>query len=93
MAQGVYGGVLYYPGNGDPNDESIINATALRGVQPTDADGIALFDTLVPGHYAGRATHVHGKPLPSFLSPSELLLTSLPKPWSTTTSPKKPTAP
>ncbi|CAI4214782.1 unnamed protein product [Parascedosporium putredinis] len=45
---GVYGGVLYYPGNGDPNDESIINATALRGVQPTDADGIALFDSLYP---------------------------------------------
>lgn len=60
--QGVYGGVLYYPGNGDPNDESIINSTTLRGVQPTDADGIALFDTLVPGHYAGRANHVHGNP-------------------------------
>lgn len=59
--QGVYGGVLYYPGNGDPNDESIINSTTLRGVQPTDEDGIALFDTLVPGHYAGRTNHIHGE--------------------------------
>ncbi|SPO06117.1 related to protocatechuate 3,4-dioxygenase beta subunit [Cephalotrichum gorgonifer] len=56
---GVYGGVQDYPGNGDPNVPAIINSTALRGVQPTDKDGIALFDTLVPGHYAGRATHMH----------------------------------
>jgi len=56
---GVYGGVLYYPGNGDPNVLSVINVTTLRGVQPTDDDGIAVFDTLVPGHYSGRANHVH----------------------------------
>lgn len=49
---------------GDPNDASILMGTTLRGVQPTDADGIATFDTLMPGHYDGRATHIHGKPLP-----------------------------
>ena len=31
----------------------------LRGVQPTDKDGVVEFDTLFPGHYQGRATHEH----------------------------------
>ena len=48
---------------GDPNDAGMLKGTALRGVQPTDDHGIALFDTLVPGHYDGRATHIHGKNL------------------------------
>ncbi|KAK2010496.1 aromatic compound dioxygenase [Colletotrichum eremochloae] len=56
---GVYGGVLNYPGNGDPNDLSLINTTTLRGVQFTDNEGMAAFDTVVPGHYAGRTNHVH----------------------------------
>jgi protocatechuate 3,4-dioxygenase beta subunit len=45
---------------GDPNDASILNGTTLRGVQPTDSHGIASFDTLFPGHYDGRTTHIHG---------------------------------
>jgi protocatechuate 3,4-dioxygenase beta subunit len=53
--------VLNYPGNGDAKDLRLINTTTLRGVQFTDADGIAAFDTVVPGHYAGRTNHVHGK--------------------------------
>ena len=44
---------------GDPNDAGMLKGTALRGIQPTDDHGIALFDTLVPGHYDGRATHIH----------------------------------
>lgn len=36
-----------------------MNATFLRGLQKTDADGVALFETLFPGHYSGRATHIH----------------------------------
>ena len=28
-------------------------------MQPTDADGVAQFDTLFPGHYTGRTTHIH----------------------------------
>jgi protocatechuate 3,4-dioxygenase beta subunit len=35
------------------------NSTFLRGVQITDEDGVAAFDTIVPGHYSGRATHTH----------------------------------
>ncbi|KAK1995350.1 aromatic compound dioxygenase [Colletotrichum falcatum] len=56
---GVYGGVLNFPGNGNPHDRSLINATAFRGIQFTDSEGMATFDTIVPGHYAGRTNHVH----------------------------------
>lgn len=59
--QGIYVGVQGYPGMGDPKDASILKGTALRGVQPTDDHGVASFDSLFPGHYTGRATHVHGK--------------------------------
>lgn len=30
-----------------------------RGVQPTDANGWAYFDTFYPGWYSGRVTHIH----------------------------------
>ncbi|KAI1844732.1 hypothetical protein JX266_009188 [Neoarthrinium moseri] len=36
-----------------------LDSTYLRGVQPTDAEGIVSFDTLFPGHYSGRASHQH----------------------------------
>ncbi len=32
-----------------------------RGVYGVDADGIAEFDTIYPGYYAGRAIHIHFK--------------------------------
>ncbi|KAL1967099.1 hypothetical protein VTN77DRAFT_3623 [Rasamsonia byssochlamydoides] len=35
------------------------NSTYLRGIQPTDEDGVASFETIFPGHYEGRATHTH----------------------------------
>ena len=46
---GVYGGVVN-AGNGDVNDLSNLDNTALRGVQKTDEDGVMGFDTLFPGH-------------------------------------------
>lgn len=55
----MYVGVQGYPGMGDPNDSSILKGTALRGLQLTDSHGIVAFDTLAPGHYEGRATHIH----------------------------------
>ncbi|GAB1315230.1 Intradiol ring-cleavage dioxygenases domain-containing protein [Madurella fahalii] len=58
-ATGIYVGVQGYPGMGDPNDASILKGTTLRGVQPTDSHGVASFDSLFPGHYQGRATHIH----------------------------------
>ncbi|CAK7235785.1 hypothetical protein SBRCBS47491_009413 [Sporothrix bragantina] len=58
-ATGMYVGVQGYPGMGDPNDASILKGTALRGLQLTDSHGIVNFDTVIPGHYTGRATHIH----------------------------------
>lgn len=57
-ATGVYSGVVA-TGNGNTADTSNIDATFLRGIQPTDSDGVVTFDTLFPGHYSGRTTHHH----------------------------------
>jgi protocatechuate 3,4-dioxygenase beta subunit len=57
-ALGVYSGVVA-SGNGDSSDTSNLDATWLRGIQQTDDDGVAQFDTIVPGHYTGRAVHIH----------------------------------
>ena len=45
--------------NGNGDDASNLNNTALRGIQETDEQGIASFRSIFPGHYGGRATHVH----------------------------------
>jgi len=58
-ATGVYVGVQGYPGMGDPKDSSILKGTALRGVWHTDDHGLAVFHSVLPGHYSGRATHIH----------------------------------
>ena len=57
-ASGVYSGVIA-SGNGNVDDTSNLNATFLRGLQPTDADGVATLKTVFPGHYTGRTTHMH----------------------------------
>ncbi|KAL2818662.1 Intradiol ring-cleavage dioxygenase [Aspergillus granulosus] len=55
---GVYSGVVA-SGNGDSSDESNLDSTFLRGLQRTDTLGVASFHSLFPGHYTGRATHIH----------------------------------
>jgi hypothetical protein len=45
--------------NGNGDDASNLNKTALRGIQKTNANGVAHFRSLFPGHYSGRASHVH----------------------------------
>ncbi|CAG8049148.1 unnamed protein product [Penicillium nalgiovense] len=35
------------------------DSTYLRGIQQTDRDGVATFESIFPGHYDGRATHTH----------------------------------
>lgn len=45
--------------NGNGADAANLNRTFLRGLQATDADGVAQFHTVFPGHYASRATHQH----------------------------------
>lgn len=55
---GVYSGVVA-GGNGNSDDESNLDATFLRGIQKSDSDGVAQFKSIFPGHYTGRATHIH----------------------------------
>ncbi|KAI1142130.1 aromatic compound dioxygenase [Hypoxylon sp. FL0543] len=54
-ATGVYSGIST---NGNYADGGY-NSTYLRGIQLTDADGVASFETIFPGHYSGRAVHTH----------------------------------
>ncbi|KAF6809396.1 putative extracellular dioxygenase [Colletotrichum musicola] len=53
-ATGVYSGV-------SATGQGGLNSTFGRGVQQTDDDGVVQFDTMFPGHYTGRATHIHVK--------------------------------
>ncbi|ETP04907.1 hypothetical protein F441_18390 [Phytophthora nicotianae CJ01A1] len=57
-ATGVYSGVVA-DGNGDSSDTTNLNNTFLRGVTPTDEDGVAQMISIFPGHYVERATHLH----------------------------------
>jgi protocatechuate 3,4-dioxygenase beta subunit len=50
-------------------------ATWFRGVQITDAHGVVAFNTIFPGRYQGRASHIHFE-VYSDDSYSKLLLTS-----------------
>lgn len=55
----MYGGVSVAGNGNSDTDKSNLNNTWLRGIQKTTSDGVALFETLFPGHYIGRATHIH----------------------------------
>lgn len=57
-ATGSYSGVQDF-GHHHGDDDSNLDKTYLRGIQRTDKDGAAQFTTIFPGHYAGRATHIH----------------------------------
>ncbi|KAF1323036.1 hypothetical protein FI667_g10793, partial [Globisporangium splendens] len=50
---------LVASGNGNSADLSNANATFLRGLAATNADGIVAFKTIFPGHYTSRTTHIH----------------------------------
>ncbi|KAJ6103380.1 aromatic compound dioxygenase [Penicillium sp. IBT 16267x] len=54
---GVYSGVVS-TGNGNTADTSNLDKI-FRGIQETDSDGVATFESIFPGHYSGRATHHH----------------------------------
>ncbi len=55
---GVYGGIVAN-GNGNSADASNAKNSWLRGIQPTNSDGVAQFESVFPGHYTGRTTHIH----------------------------------
>src|SRR5437868_6402691 len=59
-AQGIYSG---YEGQGDREDLSTVGQTFLRGTQFSDSEGAVRFETIYPGWYVGRATHIHFKVL------------------------------
>jgi protocatechuate 3,4-dioxygenase beta subunit len=50
-AAGVYSGF----------GQGVANRTFMRGIQKTDAKGIATFRTVYPGWYQGRTVHIHVK--------------------------------
>jgi protocatechuate 3,4-dioxygenase beta subunit len=45
----------------DEQSEGTVGQAWLRGVQLTNAAGVAKFTTIYPGFYAGRAPHIHAK--------------------------------
>ncbi|HRI19542.1 MAG TPA: hypothetical protein PLA68_01255 [Panacibacter sp.] len=54
----------YYSGYGNQNGgvlgtQNYVGQTWLRGYQLADANGEAIFTTVYPGWYQGRATHIH----------------------------------
>src|SRR6185503_3563565 len=51
-AAGVYSGY---------SEQGTAGQTFLRGLQTSDADGIVEFQTIFPGWYRGRTTHIHFK--------------------------------
>jgi protocatechuate 3,4-dioxygenase beta subunit len=55
-AGGIYSGFDRQLGGLDTSGQ-----TFLRGIQPTDANGVAEFETIYPGWYPGRAVHIHFK--------------------------------
>ena len=57
-AQGYYSGVAAEPGSGASEDDAA-SGTFLRGIQLTNADGVAELQTIYPGWYTGRAVHIH----------------------------------
>ena len=62
-AKGIYSGFVSAStggapgGNAGPTDKQ----TFLRGIQRTDARGYCEFQTIYPGWYRGRTTHIHVK--------------------------------
>lgn len=57
-AQGLYSG---FRGQGDGRDIDTTGQDFLRGTQLADESGGVTFQTIWPGWYAGRATHIHFK--------------------------------
>lgn len=57
-AKGLYSA---YPGQSDAHDVDETDKTFLRGTQTTDEAGWVTFNTIYPGWYDGRTTHIHFK--------------------------------
>jgi len=55
-------------GNYSMYSEGVEDETYLRGIQVADASGAVTFETIVPGCYAGRWTHIHFEVYPDVAS-------------------------
>lgn len=61
-AGGYYSGISgENPGDGAATTDTNLTTTFLRGIQLTDEEGIAEFETIYPGWYMGRTIHIHLK--------------------------------
>ena len=56
---GVYSGALAVVNGVGMGDKANLDRAFLRGAQRTDEDGVVQFSTIFPGHYEGRAPHIH----------------------------------
>ena len=59
--QGAAVDVWHCDANGAYSGVQGSTGTFLRGVQRTDANGVAVFRTIYPGWYPGRTVHIHVK--------------------------------
>ncbi|MEH2489672.1 intradiol ring-cleavage dioxygenase [Bradyrhizobium sp. AZCC 2230] len=57
-AKGLYSA---FPGQSDNHKVDATGKTFLRGTQMTDGAGWVIFNTIYPGWYDGRTTHIHFK--------------------------------
>lgn len=57
-AKGLYSA---FPGQSDAHNIDATGQTFLRGTQTTDGAGWVTFNTIYPGWYDGRTTHIHFK--------------------------------
>lgn len=57
-AEGNYSG---FAGQGSDARLDTVGQTFMRGTQTTDGNGVVSFDTIYPGWYRGRTTHIHYK--------------------------------
>ncbi|KAI9043252.1 uncharacterized protein KD926_004436 [Aspergillus affinis] len=48
----------YSSTNGNDSDANL-DTTSLRGIHKSDENGVVTFESIFPGHYTGRATHIH----------------------------------
>lgn len=70
-AQGNYSG---YARQGSDGTNDTSGETFLRGTQISDENGLVSFDTIYPGWYRGRTTHIHYK---VFLDESTVLTSQI----------------
>jgi protocatechuate 3,4-dioxygenase beta subunit len=60
-AGGLYSGFVAQSTGANGGSSAADDRTFMRGIQRTDANGLAVFRTVYPGWYRGRTVHIHVK--------------------------------